>query len=159
MAPSSPSILGCTSSRSPGLLWVYHFARECVGDQHGKPQGSAPPRLHAGSWAEVTHVFAYDTRERSGLWTYRARGSGVWLWLGATLTFSDLPDLAVHLGWEWHEHNESWHDLRGRAAPRGRWDLFQALWPEARKRWPSVETFVNSACTIAAPAPAPVARR
>ena len=78
-------------------LWVYRHAHTCSGDrpEFGGVRG-LPVERHAG-WVEVTHTFSGYFMERSGLWMYVARGSGLWYNASTTLVVSDAVDLARSL--------------------------------------------------------------
>ena len=91
--------------RPAGLLWVYRFEGVCHDERfHSEPErggARAPVRIEERQWVEVTHTFpSYQhlwSAERSGLWMYVARGSGLWHHAGRTLVVSDVIDLARFL--------------------------------------------------------------
>jgi hypothetical protein len=91
--------------RPAGLLWIYRFESVCNDERlQSKPErGGArvPVHVEERQWVEVTHAFpSYQhlwNSERSGLWMYEARGSGLWHHAGRTLVASDVIDLARFL--------------------------------------------------------------
>ena len=67
----------------PNTTWVWHPA----------PTGFAP--LEADAWVEVLHKGGIKD-EHVGAWFLSARGSGIWLSLGATIAFDDHEE-----GWRY----------------------------------------------------------
>tara|TARA_B100000780_G_scaffold176004_1_gene123308 strand:- start:39 stop:635 length:597 start_codon:yes stop_codon:yes gene_type:complete len=67
----------------PNTTWSWHPA----------PDGFAP--LEADAWVEVLHKGGIED-EHVGAWFLTARGSGIWLSLGATIAFDDHEE-----GWRY----------------------------------------------------------
>lgn len=75
-------------------LWVYRHAHTCSGDRPELGGVRAPPMERDAGWLEVSHTFSGYFMERSGLWMYVARGSGLWYNASSTMVVPDAVDLA-----------------------------------------------------------------
>ena len=84
-------------SRPWDTVWRYAHRRYC-GDCMPECGGiRVEPQLTSGFWIEVSHVYvrgAHNIFDRDAFWMYRAQGSGVWYFTGATLVAADTVDAA-----------------------------------------------------------------
>lgn len=83
---------------------IFQFRDElsCVGDHVEMGGSRSAPEDHVVGWVEVFHYmrrarYGAADGERSNVWMYRARGSGVWVHTGRTLTFNDTYDLKTYI--------------------------------------------------------------
>jgi len=84
------------------VLWIYRFSSVIrpgdLPDRGPATEHAITPPVDAEQyeqrWVEVLH---YNVQENATkvLWTYLARGSGMWLFTGATAVYRDHTDLAV----------------------------------------------------------------
>lgn len=81
------------------VVWQYHHENACAGNRTEMGGWRTTPYDdRTGSWVEVFHYarprrYGSAEGELDHLWLYRARGSGLWVHTGRTLTFDDTIDL------------------------------------------------------------------